>query len=130
MILLVALSVSAVLFHNNHHNYNRSQTAETEQESIQGTSASLVSNNMYPSLYRRIFQIPAKKLVDKERSNSAKLIGCLLVLGQKVACPYSGTDVGLSRSQLTFSALLFHVFPCLFQVVLFKDSSPWILHLI
>ena len=36
---------------------------------------------IYRSLYRRIFQIPAKKLVDKERKNTAKLIGVLLVLG-------------------------------------------------
>jgi hypothetical protein len=34
------------------------------------------------SLYRRVFKIPAKKLVDKERKNSAKLIGGLLVLGE------------------------------------------------
>lgn len=36
---------------------------------------------MYPSLYRRVFQIPAKTLVTKERAKSAKLIACLLICG-------------------------------------------------
>lgn len=33
------------------------------------------------SLYRRIFRIPAKQLVDRERSTSLRLIGILLIMG-------------------------------------------------